>query len=233
MGTLKAGDGRHAPVDSGAPEPSPCANLLNMRARGVLLGVVLTTLCVYFTPRSEADLGEFDANPVWPLCGRITEHPPAQWVETDGCPPERWGNPNYTDTPISSTYGPRQLVSEGYRYDFHRGIDIATPLGTPVYAFADGTVKKAGPDPSYTDPLVQLRHDRPGDDSYHTNHLHMSDWTVAINDIVTKGDLIGYSGESASGFEHVHFEIRDAPPQDPTSNWSRDAVHPLGGACLS
>ena len=207
-----------------------------MWGRGILLGAALTILCVCFAPYSEADLGEFDPNPVWPLCGRITENPPAQWVETDGCPQERWGNPAFTDTPISSTYGPRQLVSEGYRYDFRRGLDIATQLGTPVYAFADGIVKKAGPDPSYTDPLVQLRHYRPGHwgsctnggGCYHTNYLHMSDWTVDINDVVTKGDLIGYSGESASGFEHVHFEIRDAPPQDSFSNWSRDAVHPLG-----
>ncbi len=206
-----------------------------MKGWGILVVAVCAATWLLVTPSSEADLGEFDSNPVWPLCGRITENPPAGWDEDDGCPAERWGNPAFTDTPISSTFGCRQLVSGGYRYDFHRGIDIGTPIGTAVFAFADGEVKKAGPDPAYSDPLVQLRHKRPGEGScssgggcYHTNYLHMSGWTVNIGDDVSKGDLIGYSGESASGFDHVHFEIRDAPPQDPFSNWSRDAVHPLG-----
>ena len=32
---------------------------------------------------------------------------------------------------------------------------------------------------------------------------------------------------SGSGFEHVHFEVRDAPNFDVNSAWSRDAIHPL------
>ncbi|MDH3604763.1 MAG: M23 family metallopeptidase, partial [Candidatus Tectomicrobia bacterium] len=150
------------------------------------------------------------------------------------CPSERWGNSNYTDAPLSSTFGPRQLASDHFRFDFHRGIDIAAPIGTPLFAFADGIVRKAGLDSAYTDPLIQLRHYRPGFDSctsgagcYHTNYLHVSTWVVAVGDSVQKGDLIGYTGASSSGFEHVHFEIRDAPAQDAFSAWNRDAIHPL------
>jgi len=185
--------------------------------------------------RIRADhLGVFDTAPVWPLCGRIAEAPPPGWNPGQGCPPSRWGNPAFTDAPLSSSFGPRQLVSEGYRYDFHRGIDIPTSIGTPVFALVDGVVRKAGLDPGYSDPLVQLRHYRPGHSScssgggcYTTNYLHMSGWVVEIGDPVSRGDLIGYSGASASGFAHVHFEIRDAPSQDPFSNWSRNAIHPL------
>ena len=81
---------------------------------------------------------QFDQNAAWPLCGRISENPPAGWVTSDGCPPVRWGNFDYTDLPLASPFGPRPLASENDRYDFHRGIDIATDEGTPVFAIADG-----------------------------------------------------------------------------------------------
>lgn len=177
----------------------------------------------------------FDPAPAWPLCGRIDENRPSGWVPEDGCPSDRFGNPAFTDGPISSTYGPRPLVSEGYRYDFHRGLDLAAPIGSAVFAAADGEVRIAGNHSSYSDPLVQLRHFRPGaascsagDGCYHTNYMHLSGWVVAEGQWVVKGQHVGYTGESASGFDHLHFEVRDAPgAHDVFSNWSRDAIHPL------
>ena len=105
---------------------------------------------------------EFDREAVWPLCGRITENPPDGWAEDDDCPPVRFGRAAHTDEPFSSTLGPRPLYSENNRYDFHRGLDIATPIGTPFFAVASGVVLIAGDDPSYSDPLVSVRHYRPG-----------------------------------------------------------------------
>lgn len=176
---------------------------------------------------------QFDTSLVWPLCGRIVEEIPA-WNPADGCPAERWGDAGYSDEPLSSLFGPRPLVSGDFRYDFHRGIDISTPLGTPVFAIASGEVRIAGNKSGYTDPLVQLRHFRPGSTScisvgcYHSNYMHLSSWVVATGETVNKGQLLGYTGMSASGFKHLHFEIRNAPAADPFSNWSRDAVNPLG-----
>ena len=46
---------------------------------------------------------EFDSSPAWPLCARITEAPPAGWVEADGCPSERWGNSNFTYVEVGDT----------------------------------------------------------------------------------------------------------------------------------
>ena len=57
--------------------------------------------------------------------------------------------------------------------------------------------------------------------------MHLSSAVVNVDDVVNKGDLIGYTGTSASGFAHLHFEIRDAPAFDPFSRWQRDAIHPL------
>ena len=43
-----------------------------------------------------------------------------------------------------------------YRYDFHRGVDIPIPIGTPLVAIDDGTVRIAGSHPAYSDEVVQV-----------------------------------------------------------------------------
>jgi murein DD-endopeptidase MepM/ murein hydrolase activator NlpD len=180
----------------------------------------------------------FDGNPSWPLCGRVSEKTQEEsgWKAGDNCPIERIGSPLHSDFPLSSTFGARQLVSDSYRYDFHRGIDIPTPTGTPIFAIADGIVKKAGANRGYSDPVIVLRHFPEGYAStncrkiggcYHSLYLHMSAINISENTVVKKGDLIGYSGASGSGFEHLHFEVRKAQSDDPYSSWQRDAIHPL------
>jgi len=193
---------------------------------------VVLLLCCSGLAASQAT----DPKAVWPLCGRITQSPLPGWQPTDGCPADRFGEPAYSDAPFSATFGPRPLSSESNRYDFHRGIDIATPIGTPFFAISDGVVMIAGVNSSYTDPLIKLRHYRPGATTcsggggcYHSYYLHISDWVVAAGENVRKGQLLGFTGaSSASGFEHLHFEVRDAPAFDVYSAWSRDAIHPLG-----
>ena len=200
----------------------PCSLVLLL----VLIGLLATGPNV-------AQAREFDPQAAWPLCGRISENPPHNWREEDGCPPDRFGKPGYSDAPLSSTFGPRPLYSENYRYDFHRGLDIAAPIGTPFFAISDGRVEIAGEHPSYSDPLVKLRHYRPGnerclpDGCYYSLYLHVHDWLVSDGQTVSKGQLLGHTGASSSGFEHLHFEIRNAPGYDPYSAWSRDAIQPL------
>ena len=173
----------------------------------------------------------------WPLCGRISENPPENWQPKDNCPQVRVGATEFSDFPLSSSFGPRQLVSENKRYDFHRGLDIPTPTGTPIFAVTDGTVYKAGENVSgYSDPMIMLRHFRAGSTAtncgesggcFHSVYLHLSSVKVKAGDTLSQGDLIGYSGQSVSGFEHLHFEIREAKAKDPYSSWQRDAIHPL------
>ena len=115
---------------------------------------------------------------------------------------------------MSSPFGPRLLFSQSLRYDFHRGVDVPVPLGTPMYAVDDGVVYRAGLYPGlYTDGVIQVRHsgwdsDNPTVDHYAT-YLHCNEtWVVKADDVVTKGQLVGYSGASKSGYAHLHFEIR-------------------------
>ena len=156
-----------------------------------LSGLLFLLSIILITSGSEVYSQQFDPNMAWPLCGRITENPPAGWQDTDGCPSERFGNSDHTDLPLRSVFGPRPLVSENERYDFHRGLDIPTPIGTPVFAIADGVVRIAGDNPSYSDPLVQLRHFRSGETScssagcYHSNYMHLSSVVVNIYDVVS------------------------------------------------
>ena len=103
-----------------------------------------------------ASAANTDPNSTWPLCGRISENPPSEWGAADGCPAVRFGDADYSDEPLSSTFGPRPLFSDNLRYDFHRGVDIATPIGTPFFAISDGTVVIAGNSPNYSDPLARF-----------------------------------------------------------------------------
>ncbi|HOW97288.1 MAG TPA: M23 family metallopeptidase [Kiritimatiellia bacterium] len=132
------------------------------------------------------------------------------------------GRSTTPDTPFSSPYGPRLKASESYRYDWHRGVDIPAPLFTPVYAIASGTVTKAGFTNSYSDALVQLKH-RQADGSgyYYSNYQHITNWYVNVGDSVTQGQWIADSGCSTSGFDHLHFEIRDS------SSWQSNCVNPF------
>lgn len=118
--------------------------------------------------------------------------------------------PICTSTPPShsSPFGPRQKASEGFRYDWHRGVDLPQAIGAPVYAVMDGVVRIAGSHPAYSDQIVQIRH-RERAPYLYSNSLHMNQVLVAEGDLVTVGDLIGYSGESVSGFDHIHFEFRE------------------------
>ena len=153
------------------------------------------------------------------------------------CPAYRHGDPAYADLNadgrMNSTFGPRLLHSGNDRYDFHRGLDISTPIGTPVFAITDGVVQHAGEHSSFDDPMIRVRHFQPGHNScsnvgcYHAMYLHMSDWVAAADEVVVKGQLLGYTGVSFTDYEHLHFEIRDAPAFDAYSSWQRDAIHPL------
>lgn len=196
---------------------------------------VSVSIAPFVLPSAQAQgLGVFEPDMVWPLCGRIAEFPPPGWSLGMDCPIERAGDPTFHDAPMSSSFGPRQLASELFRYDFHRGIDLPADSGTPIFAVADGEVIKAGMVPSFNEPVIEIRHTRPGFAScaggggcYSSMYLHLSSVAISPNTTVSKGDYIGQTGTTASGTEVLHFEIRDAPPAEPTSSWQKESVHPL------
>lgn len=143
------------------------------------------------------------------------------------CGPQGLGSSNiwpYCTTepsPISSPFGPRQMASQDYRYDFHRGVDLPAPLYTPFYAIADGVVTKVATDPVGLDGTIRIRHS--DSVTYYSHYRHIAQSFVITEQVVSKGALIGSTGWSASRFEHVHFEIRDEP-----GGYEKYSVNPFG-----
>ena len=108
-------------------------------------------------------------------------------------------------TNLTSSYGMRTHPVTGGRRR-HKGIDLAAPRGTPIYATADGIVSKASRFSTYG-LYVSIEHGG----ELQTRYAHMSRIAVAYGAEVNKGDIIGYVGSTGrSTGPHLHYEVRVA-----------------------
>lgn len=96
----------------------------------------------------------------------------------------------------------------------HEGIDIASSMGHPVLAAADGVVTYATYLGTYGK-LVILKHAKDTE----TFYGHLSQISVKTGQKVTKGTVIGKVGSTGhSTGPHLHFEVRvRGRPVDPSS----------------
>lgn len=88
----------------------------------------------------------------------------------------------------------------------HKGIDIAAPYGTPIYAAESGTVIETGSgwNGGYGN-CIKIEHA----DGKVTLYAHQSSLAIEYGDYVVKGQLIGYVGSTGdSTGNHLHFEVR-------------------------
>ena len=101
---------------------------------------------------------------------------------------------------ISSYYGYRKNPNTGNE-ELHRGVDIAVPTGTTVYAAHDGTVTTATSDSYYGNYVVIEK------DGYTTKYAHMDSLSVSAGQSITKGTVIGTTGNTGSSTgSHLHIE---------------------------
>ena len=108
---------------------------------------------------------------------------------------------------IISRFGYRDPpeTNQGRGSSFHRGLDFAVSIGTPVIASAAGTVAWAEEVSGYGY-MIGIYH--PTLNSY-TCYAHLSQFVVSEGDTVSQKQLIAYSGASGNvGGPHLHFEIR-------------------------
>ncbi|NTW54842.1 MAG: M23 family metallopeptidase [Chlorobaculum sp.] len=114
---------------------------------------------------------------------------------------------------VSSGFGYRVHPITG-QHQFHGGVDLVAPTGTPVRAVADGRVTFRGCE-NGTGNLVTIAHAG----GLHTMYMHLSRYApnCRYGKIVKQGDLIGYVGSTGrSTGPHLDFRIiRNGHPQNP------------------
>lgn len=85
----------------------------------------------------------------------------------------------------------------------HYGLDFAAPIGTPIYAAADGVVIEAGPASGFG-LWVRIEHA----DGTITVYGHMQDFSVREGEHVKAGEQIARTGNRGqSTGPHLHFEV--------------------------
>jgi len=124
--------------------------------------------------------------------------------------------------------------------DFHKGLDLSAPRGTPIYATADGVVTFAGRYPLRQSVnwwrfgnVVVVNHA----DRFITIYGHCSTTAVSAGQKVKQGDVIATVGSTGwSTNSHLHYEVRtdlEAPgtyvPIDPriyilNHEWNNEAT---------
>jgi murein DD-endopeptidase MepM/ murein hydrolase activator NlpD len=103
---------------------------------------------------------------------------------------------------LSAGFGNRLDPFTGQR-DFHSGIDISTPIGTRIFAPADGVILSAAEQGGYGNALIM-------DHGYGvvTRYGHLDAYAVRPGQRVRRGDLIGFVGNTGrSTGPHLHYEV--------------------------
>ena len=105
---------------------------------------------------------------------------------------------------FTSGYGIRSDPFRG-RAAMHAGIDLAGPIGTPIYATADGIVGRSEYNSGGYGNLVEINHG-PG---IQTRYGHLSQRVAQPGQRVRRGQLIGLMGSTGrSTGSHLHYEVR-------------------------
>lgn len=103
---------------------------------------------------------------------------------------------------LSSGFGRRKAPKKGAS-TYHKGVDLAVPIGTAVMASRGGTVTRAGWGSGYGY-CVYIQHP----DGVSTRYGHLSKVLVKVGQTVSQGEKIALSGNTGvSTGPHLHFEI--------------------------
>jgi hypothetical protein len=109
----------------------------------------------------------------------------------------------------TSKYGWRENPLKAGKREFHPGIDLRAKMNTPVYATADGIVKKSRVHPSWNKrgygKLLIIHHNL----GFETLFGHLNKVVVKAGQFVKKGDIVAYTGNTGySSGPHLHYEVR-------------------------
>jgi murein DD-endopeptidase MepM/ murein hydrolase activator NlpD len=124
---------------------------------------------------------------------------------------------------FTSGFGVRSDPFKG-RAAMHPGVDLAGPVGTPIYATADGMVDRAEWNSGGYGNLVEIDHGH----GIQTRYGHLTRYIVTAGQHVKRGQLIAYMGSTGrSTGSHLHYEVRlDGKAGQP------DPLHAVGPTIL-
>jgi murein DD-endopeptidase MepM/ murein hydrolase activator NlpD len=132
--------------------------------------------------------------------------------------------------PINSGFGQREdpVLGNG-EGEFHKGVDIGSPDGTPVHAPAGGRVIKAGMGNGYGRE-IEIDHGN----GIVTVYGHLQGYNVAEGQTVVKGEVIGYVGHSGrTTGSHLHYEVQIHGTAVNPHKYLRTTMAQLGGETSS
>lgn len=116
---------------------------------------------------------------------------------------------------LSQGFGGNRDYYQQFGQIGHNGLDLAAPIGTPVFAADDGTIvfEGWGQNNSWMGvPAGICIIENVG--GVYVGYAHLNGTVINKGDVVTKGQLIGYVGETgAATGPHLHFEVIGMPPQ--------------------
>jgi len=122
-------------------------------------------------------------------------------------------------TRVASGFGNR--IDPVYKVQkFHAGLDFTAPMGTPIYATADGIVRLATYNPGGYGNHVIINHGY----GYETLYGHMVRIKARQGQSVKRGEVIGYVGSTGkSTGPHCHYEVhRSGKPINPVYYFYND-----------
>lgn len=107
--------------------------------------------------------------------------------------------------PITSPFGWR--IIDGWP-SYHKGVDFGIDVSTPIPATENGTVESAGWDSTGGGNMIVIDHGN----GIETAYMHLSQFAVYGGQSVSKGQIIGYSGNtgrSTGPHLHVGYYVND------------------------
>jgi tape measure domain-containing protein len=108
------------------------------------------------------------------------------------------------NAPVTGRFGEARGATAKSKAHAHSGIDYAMPVGTPIYATRTGKIASAGAAGNYGN-MVKMA----VGDGVEMLFAHLRNAVVKQGDVVQKGQLLGYSGNTGnSSGPHLHFETR-------------------------
>ena len=129
--------------------------------------------------------------------------------------------------PLSNKDLSRMASGFGYRIDpiyktrkFHAGMDFSAKTGTPIYATGDGKVFKVSKSKRGYGNHIVIDHGF----GYKTLYAHMSKTAVRRNQKVSRGDVIGFVGNTGKSVApHLHYEVhKDGKKINPVNFYYND-----------